>query len=184
MESDGPASAAVDSSRTAGGISPVAMGARASNRHGAGGAGRSPGASRAPSQGPQSREGIVARLFEAFSRRDLETTLTLMHPEIVFQPVTAEVTRGGEPYRGHEGIRRYLEDVEAHWDELRVHPAQIRAAGRAVVVLGLVSGSGPAGSFENAPTTWVIKFKDDLVFHAQIFSDARNVARALVDEQD
>ncbi len=128
---------------------------------------------------PQSKEGIVARLFEAFSRRDLETTLTLVHPEIVFQPLTAEVTRAGEPYCGHEGLRRYLEDVEAHWDELTVHPAQIRAAGRAVVALGLVSGSGPAGSFENAPTTWVVKFKGDLVVHAQIFSDPRHVVEAL-----
>lgn len=137
---------------------------------------------RANLTGPQSKEGVVARLFEAFSRRDLDTTLTLVHPEIMFQPVTAEVTRGGEPYRGHEGIRRYLEDVESNWDELAVHPAQIRAAGNAVVVLGLVSGSGSAGSFENAPTTWVVKFKDELVVHAQIFSDARNVVEALGSE--
>lgn len=121
----------------------------------------------------------MARLFEAFSRRDLDTVLTLVHPQIVFRPVTAEVTRAGEPYRGHEGIRCYLEDVEAHWEELTVHPAQIRAAGRAVVALGLVSGSGSAGSFENAPTTWVVKFKDDLVVHAQIFSDPRKVVEAL-----
>ncbi len=130
-------------------------------------------------RGPQSKEGVVARLFEAFNRRDLQTTLTLVHPDVVFQPLTAEVTRAGEPYRGHEGLRCYLEDVEAHWDELIVHPAQIRAAGRAVVALGLVSGSGPAGSFENAPTTWVVKFKDDLVVHAQIFSDPRNLVEAL-----
>ncbi len=136
------------------------------------------GAQAAP-QSPQSKEGIVARLFEAFSRRDLDTTLALVHPKIVFQPITAEVTQGGEPYRGYDGIRRYLSDVEAHWDELTVHPAQIRAAGRAVVVLGLVSGSGPAGSFENAPTTWVVKFEDGLVVHAQIFSDRRHVLEAL-----
>ncbi|HEY2768039.1 MAG TPA: nuclear transport factor 2 family protein [Solirubrobacteraceae bacterium] len=178
IEPDSPASTAVDSSPRAAGSPPIALGARASKSRGAAGAGH------VPPQSPQSREGIVARLFEAFSRRDLETTLTLVHPEIVFQPVTAEVTQAGEPYRGHDGLRRYLEDVEAHWDELSVHPAQIRAAGRAVVVLGLVSGSGPAGSFQNAPTTWVVKFKNDLVFHAQIFSDTRNVAHALVGEQD
>lgn len=135
--------------------------------------------------GPQSKESIVARLFEAFSRRELLSALPLLHPEVVFQPMTAEVTRAGEPYRGHEGMRRYTEDIESQWEELTVHPAQIRAAGRAVVVLGLASGRGPAGSFENAPTTWVIKFKDGLVFAVQIFSDARHVVGALVgDEQD
>jgi ketosteroid isomerase-like protein len=134
--------------------------------------------------GPQSKEQIVASLFDAFSRHDFLSALPLLHPEVVFQPMTAEVTRAGEPYRGHEGIRRYAEDVESYWEELTVHPAQIRAAGRAVVVLGLASGSGPAGSFENAPTTWVIKFKDGLVFAVQIFSDARHVVGALVGEDD
>jgi len=134
--------------------------------------------------GPQSKEQIVASLFEAFSRRDFLSVLPLLHPEVVFQPMTAEVTQAGEPYRGHEGIRRYTEDIESYWEELTVHPAQIRAAGRAVVVLGLASGSGPAGSFENAPTTWVIKFKDGLVFGVQIFSDARHVLGALVGEDE
>jgi ketosteroid isomerase-like protein len=132
---------------------------------------------------PLSKEDVVARLFEAFNRGDLASTLTLLHPEIVFQPMTAEVTQAGEPYRGHEGMRRYTEDIAAHWDELIVHPAQRRGAGRAVVVLGLVSGSGPAGSFKNAPTTWVVKFKEGLVVHAQIFSDARYVVEALVGEE-
>lgn len=121
----------------------------------------------------------VARLFEAFSRHELTDALALLHPEVVFQPMTAEVTQAGEPYCGHEGIRRYAADVEAQWDELTLHPTQIRAAGKAVVALGLVSGSGRAGSFQNAPTTWVFKFKDGLVAHAQIFSEARNVHEAL-----
>lgn len=127
-----------------------------------------------------SKEEVVARLFEAFSSRELLSALPFMHPEVIFQPMTAEVTRAGEPYVGHEGMRRYTEDIEAHWWELTVRPAQVRAAGRAVVVLGLVSGSGPAGSFEDAPTTWVVKFKDGLVCGVQIFSDARHVLGALV----
>jgi ketosteroid isomerase-like protein len=134
-------------------------------------------------EGPQSKEAVVAALFDAFSRRDLLDALPLLHPEVVFQPMTAEVTRAGEPYRGHEGIRRYTEDIASHWEKLTVRPAQIRAAGRAVVALGLASGSGPAGSFENAPTTWVVKFKDGLVFGVQIFSDARHVLGALVSDE-
>jgi len=129
-----------------------------------------------------SPEDAVARLFDAFNRRELVDAMALLHSEVVFQPMTAEVTRAGEPYCGHEGIRRYAADVEAQWDELTLHPTQIRAAGQAVVALGLVSGSGRAGSFEDAPTTWVFKFRDGLVVHAQIFSEARNVFEALLGE--
>lgn len=121
-------------------------------------------------------------LFDAFSRRDLQSAVELMDPDIVFEPMTATVTRDGEPYCGHEGIRRYTEDVERHWEQLTIRPQQIRSAGRAVVALGLVSGSGAGGSFEDAPTTWVMKFKDGRVAHVQIFSDERYVTSALVGE--
>jgi ketosteroid isomerase-like protein len=135
----------------------------------------------APEQAPSlSKEEVVARMFDAFNRGDLLSVLTLAHPEIVFQPVTATVTQAGEPYRGHDGIRRYTEDVERYWAQIAIRPTQIRAAGRAVVALGLVSGRGQAGSFENAPTTWVVKFRDGLVSHVQVFSDERYVKDALV----
>lgn len=130
-----------------------------------------------------SKEEIVRTLFDAFSRRDLESAVELMHPDVVFEPMTATVTRAGEPYRGHEGIRRYTEDVERHWEQLTIRLKQIRAAGRAVVALGLVSGSGAGGSFEDAPTTWVVKFKDGRVAHMQVFSDERYVTGALVGEE-
>jgi ketosteroid isomerase-like protein len=128
-------------------------------------------------------EEVVRSLFEAFSRRELTSALALVHPEVVFQPMTAAVTRAGEPYRGHEGIRRYARDVEENWDELTIRPVQIRAAGDAVVVLGMVSGRGRGGAFANAPTTWVVKLRDGKVVAAQIFSDGRNVRDALVGEE-
>lgn len=129
---------------------------------------------------PLTQEEVVAGLFEAFSRRDLSNMLAWMHPQVVFQPVTATVTQAGEPYRGHEGIRRYAADVQMHWEELTIRTKQIRAAGCAVVAIGLVSGRGQGGAFEDAPTTWVVKFKDELVAHIQIFSDERNAVNALV----
>jgi ketosteroid isomerase-like protein len=132
--------------------------------------------------GALSNEDIVRTLFDAFSRRDLQSAVELMHRDVVFQPMTAAVTRAGEPYRGHEGIRHYTEDVERHWQQLTIRLKQIRSAGRAVVALGLVSGSGSGGSFEEAPTTWVVKFKEGRVAHVQIFSDERYVTSALVGE--
>jgi ketosteroid isomerase-like protein len=126
-----------------------------------------------------SKEELVERLFDAFGRRDLSSVVDLVQRDVVFQPMTATVTRSGEPYRGDEGMRRYLADIEEHWQELTVKPVQIRAAGQAVVVLGMVSGRGVAGSFEDVPATWVLKFRDGLVAHIQIFSDARHVVDAL-----
>ena len=127
---------------------------------------------------PTDREEIAARLFDAFNRRDLDGVLELVHPEILFLPISAAVMAEGEPYRGHQGMRRYLADVEAHWLELALHPVHIRAAGEAVVALGRVSGRGPAGPMPETSTTWVLKFQDGLIIHAQVFSDARAMLEA------
>ncbi|HUN78208.1 MAG TPA: nuclear transport factor 2 family protein [Solirubrobacteraceae bacterium] len=134
---------------------------------------------------PASREEIVAGLFAAFGRRELSEAemLELLHPEIVFTPMTAQVTQAGEPYRGHAGIRRYEADLAERWSELRIELTQIRAAGDAVVALGLVSGRGAAGSFSDQPATWVIKFRDGRVASVQVFADARHVVGALLGER-
>ncbi len=128
---------------------------------------------------PSALEDVARSLFHAFNSRDLDGALELVHPEIVFEPVTAAVMSDGEPYRGREGIRRYLSDVEAHWDELVVNPVQIRAAGRAVVALGETSGRARFGSFEDVPTKWVFKFREGLVVWAKIFADNAGVLEAL-----
>lgn len=131
------------------------------------------------------REELVTRMFAAFGRRELatEATLALAHPDIVFEPMTAEVTQAGEPYRGHDGIRRYQEDLAAYWTRLDIRLTQVRGAGHAVVALGLVSGRGPAGAFADVPATWVVKFRDGLVAHVQVFSDERHVRQALLGEE-
>lgn len=129
--------------------------------------------------GVAGKERVVARLFEAFSQRRLQDVLELFTDDVVFAPMTAQVTRAGEPYLGHEGIRRYIADVEEQWDELTLRPTQIKAAGNAVVALGLVSGRGAAGEFEDAPTTWMFKFRADQVAQIQIFSERSHVIEAL-----
>lgn len=130
-------------------------------------------------EGILSKEQIIKRLFEAFSERRLEDVLPMLTEDVVFQPMTAQVTQAGAPYVGHEGMRHYTADVEAQWDELTLRPTQIKAAGHAAVALGVVSGRGPAGSFEDVPTTWMFKFRDERVATIQIFSDARHVLEAL-----
>jgi ketosteroid isomerase-like protein len=122
---------------------------------------------------------LVQRLFEAFNRRDIETALTLLHTDVVFEPVSAVVLNDGKPYVGHDGIRLYFEHVSKHWRKLEVKPIQIRAAGVAVVALGQTSGEGAGGALVAAPTTWLFKFRDDLIAELQIFSDERLAKRAL-----
>jgi ketosteroid isomerase-like protein len=125
-----------------------------------------------------SRTELAQQLFDAFNARDLKAALSLLHPDVVFEPVSGAVLNG-EPYRGHEGMRLYFADVQEHWRELTVNPVRLRGAGDAVVALGHASGSSAAGSLRDVPTTWMFKFDDGLVVHIQIFSDERLARQAL-----
>ena len=126
-----------------------------------------------------SRTEIVQQLFDAFNARDLDAALLLLHPEILFEPVSGAILNGGEPYVGKEGMHRYFADVQEHWQELTVKPVHLRAAGDAVVALGHASGSSATGSLDDVPATWVFKFDGDLVSHIRIFSDEDLARQAL-----
>ncbi|HEX6389459.1 MAG TPA: nuclear transport factor 2 family protein, partial [Solirubrobacteraceae bacterium] len=100
---------------------------------------------------------IVREVFAAFTRRDVETVVALTHPEGEFWPGgTAEQAGRSEPYRGHDGIREYFADLARVWDELAIHPGELRAAGAGVVAFGTVharaAGNDVAGEI---PVIWV-----------------------------
>jgi ketosteroid isomerase-like protein len=90
-----------------------------------------------------SREDVdtVRRMFDAIARRDIEATLAQLDPEVTLNvPATARLAGRTGPYRGHDGVRQYLSDVEATWSELHLEPLDYRNAADSVVIFGRVRG--------------------------------------------
>jgi len=101
------------------------------------------------------------RLFEHFSRRDVAGLLSLCADDVEFLPVTAMVAAGGKPYRGHQGITRYVSDVARVWEELTVEPSEFHRAGDdTVVAVGRVYAWG-VGRVIDAPVGWLWRFGPD-----------------------
>ena len=101
------------------------------------------------------------RLFDHFSRRDVPGLLGLCDPEVEFLPVTAMVAADGEPYRGHDGISRYMADVARVWEELTVEPLEFHRSGDdTVVAVGRVYAWG-VGRVIDAPVAWLWRFGPD-----------------------
>ena len=84
---------------------------------------------------------VVRTAVDAFNARDADRLLSLMDPEIEYRSaVEARV------YRGHDGMLRYLEDVDATMEEWRVEDSRfVDACGDRVVHLYRMVGRG-AGS--------------------------------------
>jgi len=81
----------------------------------------------------------VRAIYDAFARRDLDAMLAHTAEDVEIVPVgTAGRIGRTEPYRGHDGLREYFADAEALWEELTLHPDDVRATIDSVVVFGHV----------------------------------------------
>src|SRR3954470_17587932 len=97
---------------------------------------------------------IVRQVFEAFSRRDVAALLALADADIVFRPATGRLAGRDEPYRGHDGMRAYLEDVARVWEELRAEPDEYGELGYRVLCTWRVYAWG-VGRVIDAPAGWL-----------------------------
>jgi ketosteroid isomerase-like protein len=84
---------------------------------------------------------IVRAIYNAFARRDLDGMLHYLTPdcELHLEGTARAAGREG-PYRGYEGTRDYIADVERLWDELVLHAEDYRAVPGSVIVIGHITG--------------------------------------------
>jgi ketosteroid isomerase-like protein len=115
---------------------------------------------------------IVQQAFAAFERRDADALVMLCAPDVVFEPITARLAAGGEPYRGHDGMRAYLADVARVWEELRPSPDEFHTAQDGIVVAtGRIYAWG-AGRVVDSPAGWLWRVRDGHIAHGRIFETA------------
>jgi ketosteroid isomerase-like protein len=87
-------------------------------------------------------EESIRAAYAAWSQRDLDGVLALVHPEAEVRPILG-ANFETDVYRGHDGIRRWMEDLTGEWESFEVTvtefvvrgervccPFQIRARGR------------------------------------------------------
>jgi ketosteroid isomerase-like protein len=121
---------------------------------------------------------IVRKSFDAIGRWDLDALLELYDPDIKFEPLTGtRVESGG--YRGHQGVRRYLEEAEAVWDEVRPVAGEITTSGDQVVVFGHCAIRGKASEIEtDSPCSWVITVQDGKITRHRVFGTSSEALEA------
>jgi ketosteroid isomerase-like protein len=125
------------------------------------------------------------RLFPAFNSRDIATLVELLDPDVEWVPIMA--VREGRVYRGHEGVKRWIEDLEEYWELFEMEAEEFRDLGDRVLALGCwrargrVSGVG----LGNEPGTWLTHFRAGKVVRMQTFTDrAEGLEAAGMSERD
>jgi ketosteroid isomerase-like protein len=115
---------------------------------------------------------LVERLFEAFNGRSEEELIRLCDERIEFAAVGPEMTGRAAPYRGHEGLREYLADVERLYEELVFTAWEMKARGDSVVVSGRVYARSRASGIRDLPAAWKWDLRDGRFVTGQVSLEA------------
>jgi ketosteroid isomerase-like protein len=89
---------------------------------------------------------VVGRSFEAFNARDANELVSLSTPDCEWLPFRAQLE--GIVYRGHEGIRRFVSDIDDDWEAYQVDPLEFHDRGDCVAVVGQVRAVGRGSSVD------------------------------------
>jgi uncharacterized protein len=113
---------------------------------------------------------IVRSLFEAFGvHRDPEAGLPYVDPDVEFQ---SAIIGGAEgiTYRGHDGVRRWMAESDAAFEELTLKPEEFRDLGDEVLLIGRLHARGRESGVEvDSPIAWLSTVRDGKVVRSRGF---------------
>ena len=129
---------------------------------------------------------LVYRGLDAFNRRDLDAFLALIDPQAEFVSRIVEL-EGGEPYRGHDGMRSWWENLLGVFPDFSVEVEEVRDLGDVTVAQVCVRGHGSHGMEVGSPmeqTQWqVTQWRDRKAIWARICtSEAEAIEAAGLEE--
>ena len=90
---------------------------------------------------------LVHEIVEALNRGDVDGMLERMHPHFEWRPLESSPVAGGV-YRGHEQVRRYVEDWLGTFDDLRLDLEDPAEVGDRVVAVVRGHGRGRASGLQ------------------------------------
>src|SRR5918997_3905813 len=86
---------------------------------------------------------VVYRIAAAVGRRDVAVFLETTDPAVEWHTSLSVISAGGA-YHGHEGVRRYVRDLDEAFDSFEVAIEDVLALGRVAVAVGRVDYRGKA----------------------------------------
>ena len=114
---------------------------------------------------------ILRRAIQAFDRGDDEEWIAAWHPAAELHDFT-ELPDVPQPYRGHDGIRRWAANVRSVLSDFRMAPHAFTQVGEAVLMEVQVRGVGEQSGVPVAMMVHVLAwFRGDKIVRTRAFLD-------------
>jgi ketosteroid isomerase-like protein len=129
-----------------------------------------------------SQENVDAlrRAVEAYNSRDVEALLADAHPDIEWHPAILKMLSGKDTvYRGHEGVRQLMRDIDDTLAEIHVDFPEVRDLGNQVLAVGRIQTRGKAsGVLTEAPVGYVADFRNGKFARVRTYLDPAEALKA------
>jgi ketosteroid isomerase-like protein len=114
---------------------------------------------------------LVKRAFERWNSGDRELDYATIDPEVELR--TPLGSTGGEPYRGHDGFRQWLSDIDDQFEVWELRPSAWRILdGDRVLGLGEIHAKGRGSGIElDQELAWLFSFRDGRLWRYDVFYD-------------
>jgi uncharacterized protein len=121
---------------------------------------------------------VVRAGFAAYNAGDVDGLLAVCAPDVELVPLPSLLT--GEPFRGHEGVREYLDAISDDWSQRAVELDRLIEAGDEVVLRGRFQARGRSSGVElDAPAAWVVTLRDGKVVRLRAYTDPEDALQAV-----
>ena len=120
------------------------------------------------------------RFLDAYNRRDVEAMLGELDPAVEWHPAILPPLEG-EPtvYRGHEGVREWVRDLDEVFAEIDVEFSEIRDLGDRIVAIGSIRMRGKgSGAETESPIASVSDFKNGRSIRVRTYLDPKEALEA------
>jgi ketosteroid isomerase-like protein len=122
------------------------------------------------------------RGLEAFNRTFTEGTRDLyetLDPDVEWVPMSALLE--GTRYRGHDGVRQWMEEMKRDWTSYEIRPEHFRDLGDdRVLVLGSWRAHGRGGDLRlDIPQgAWLLHYRNGKTVRMQTFTERKKALEA------
>jgi ketosteroid isomerase-like protein len=121
---------------------------------------------------------IVRRSFEAFNARAIDELISFSHPDSEWLPFRAQLE--GIVYRGYEGVRQFVRDIDEEWQSYRIDPLEFHDRGDRVAVIGRVGALDRGGHLDiDAVAGFVVELRSGQITRVTSHSDPARALEAL-----
>ena len=127
-----------------------------------------------------SQENVKAfkRGLEAGNRGDVETLLQELDPAVEWHSALHALLGGEQTvFRGHDGVREMLRDLNDAFDEIQIEMSEIRDLGDRLVAIGRTRTRGKAsGAVTETPLAFVTEIKNGKTISLRAYLDPRQAS--------